>query len=115
MERKVILEWAKVNLVPNNVKIFRTEINAHIEFSNSGIKEAINQPHSHYILKNRAIYDIISLLQTSEYIGSAIDLKGRCLSFHYFKIPINGEESFAVIKENYDNTFKFYSIVDKLK
>lgn len=115
MERKEILEWAKINLVNNEASVFRVELNNHISFSNSGIKEALNQPHNHYHEKNRAIKDILILLQHSKYEGNAVDVKNRCLRFHYFKTAINNNESFIVVKENYDNTFKFYSIVDRIK
>ena len=48
MERKEIINWAKSNLVNNQAAVIRTELNNHISLSNSGIKEAINQPHNHY-------------------------------------------------------------------
>ncbi len=115
MIRKEIINWAKLNLVNNGATVFRAEINNHISFSNSGIKEAINQPHNHYHEKNLAIKDILILLEQAKYEGNAVDVKNRCLRFHYFKTTINNDESFIVVKENYDDTFKFYSIVDHIK
>jgi hypothetical protein len=115
LERKKILDWAKLNLVNSGVTVSRAELNNDISFSNSGIKEAVNQPHNHYHEKNQAIKNIVDLLLNSTYAGTAKDTKGRCLQFHYFKTTINGDDSFIVVKENYDRTFRFYSIVDHMK
>lgn len=115
LERKAIIDWARLNLVNNGVTVPRAELRGNISFSNSGIKEAVNQPHNHYSEKNQAIKNIVDLLLNATYTGSAIDTKGRCLQFHYFEITINEDDSFIVVKENYDGTFRFYSIVDHMK
>lgn len=94
LNRKEIIEWAKSNLVNNRTTVIRSELHSPISFSNSGIKEALNQPHNHYHEKNKAIKDIVILLESSAYAGSAEDGKGKCLRFHYFKITINDDDSF---------------------
>ena len=115
LERKKIIEWAKLNLVNNGTTVSRAELTGPISFSNSGIKEAINQPHKHYHEKNEAIKDIVQLLGSSIYSGNAEDVKGRCLRYHYFRVTINDDDSFIVVKEHYDNTLRFYTIVDRIK
>ncbi len=115
MGRKDIIDWAKTNLVENHLTVFRVELAHKISFSNNGIKEAINQPHNHYFEKNDAIIDIVSLLEASIYVGNATDSKGKCLQYHYFKTKINNDDSFIVVKENYDGTHIFYTIVDHMK
>jgi len=115
--RKEIISWAKSELVNKRVTVLKAELNGNISFSVSGIKEALNQPHNHYHEKNQAIINIVKLIENSSYAGSAVDTKKKCVQFHYFKTIINGEDSFIVVKENYDINFKFtfYSIVDRIK
>jgi len=82
----------------------------------SGIKEATNQPHRYIVEKNEAIKGIVGLIKDSTYVRSDKDSKGRDFVYHYFKININGRDSFAVIRENLqDDAVHFYSIVEKLK
>lgn len=115
VERKEIIAWAKINLVNKHITVFRAELNGYIGFSNSGIKEAINQPHKHYDEKNKAIRNIVELLKNAQYVKYAEDVKARCFGFYYFKTTINDFDSFIVVKKNYDNTLRFYSIVDNLR
>ena len=115
MERRRIREWAKDNLVIAGVTVFRIELKSPIVFKNNGIKEALNQPHRCYEEKNVAIMDIVNLIETAVYEGNAIDTKGSCLQFHYFKTTISSDDSFIVIKENHDGTHIFYTIVDRRK
>jgi len=115
MERRRIREWAKDNLVITGVTVFRIELKTPIGFTNNGIKEALNQPHNHYQEKNLSIMAIVRLIETAIYEGTAIDMKGTCLQFHYFKTTINNDDSFIVVKENYDGTHVFYTIVDRIK
>ena len=115
LERKEIIDWAKSELVNKGVTVSRSELKGHISFTNKGIKEALNQPHNNYHAKNQAIKNIVELLENSIYAGSAEDVKARRLKFHYFKTIIKEDDSFIVIKEGYDNTFRFYSIVDRIK
>lgn len=52
-QRNSIKSWAKENLLDKKVK--HPNVEKEIGFSVTGIKEALNQPHKHLILKNEAI------------------------------------------------------------
>ena len=79
-----------------------------------GLKEAINQPHKHYMGKIEAIRYIDKLILRGEYIGSAGDTKGRPFTFHYLKIKIGGVDSFIVLREE-KGSLVFYSLVEKIR
>jgi hypothetical protein len=51
--RKEILEWAKLNLAGNSIKIKIGSVHQNIDFTTRGIKEALNQPHKFYRKKMR--------------------------------------------------------------
>ena len=113
-QRKEIKQWAKENLIGKTV--VHPEIKSPITFTMKGIDEALNQPHKHYEQKNESIKDIERLIQKSEYLKKTMNTKNSREMMHYFKVEIEKEDSFLVIKENLDNnTFNFYSIVDRLK
>ena len=48
--RKLTLEWAKQNL--QGKTMIELQTGKQILFTGKGIKEAINQPHIHYLKKN---------------------------------------------------------------
>lgn len=111
-QRNSIKSWAKEHLLDKKVK--HSSLEKEIGFSVTGIKEALNQPHKHLMLKNEAIKNIEELIKSAEYIGSSNDNKGRTTIYHYLKIYIAGEESFIVLKENGNGVY-FYTITDKIK
>ena len=110
---KVIRSWAKENLSGSFVK---HPVLGEIGLTNQGIKEALNQPHQFLFEKNEAIYQIEQRIKQSQFIRTAVDVKGRPFSFHYLETTINNKPSYIVIKQNEQTGDKtFYSIVDKLK
>ena len=110
-QKTIIKEWAKINLAGNN---YLSPIGL-IHITMTGIKETLNQPHKFKRQKDIAIYILPSLLKNSKYVGSAADLKGKVKEYHYLEVVIAKRESYIVIKETWENTKHFYSIVDRLK
>ncbi|PNE28549.1 hypothetical protein BHU09_06475 [Tannerella sp. oral taxon 808] len=112
IRRKELFRIARLELKGKTV--IRPELKQPIEFTGTGIKEVLNQPHDHVREKNEAILDIVRLIQEAEYIGGKLDDKGRNLMFHYFKTEIAGDPSFIVIKEDLNiKKASLYTITDK--
>lgn len=114
-QRKGVAKWAKDNLVGKTVLI--EKIPNPVEFTMNGIKETINKPHKHIMAKNEALHDIINLLKEGSYELERIEDKGNPMvsKYHYVKIKIKKEASYAVIRELIDGRAQFYAIVEKLK
>lgn len=113
--RAEIKAWAKENLVGKTV--FVDKIQNPVEFTMSGIKEILNQSHKKIFAKNRALKDIIQLLQDGEHVKEVDDQKNNPMvsKYHYIKIIIDNEDSYAVIRELVDGKNILYSIVDKIR
>ncbi len=111
-QRKTIKDFAKQNIVGKTIKY--KDIEKPIQFTVTGIKEALNQPHKHIVEKNEAIKDIANLIKKAEYIRADDDIKGRKIKYHYLGITIQNEDSFVVLKEE-KGVVSFYSITDKIK
>jgi SPP1 gp7 family putative phage head morphogenesis protein len=114
-QRKEIREWAKNNLIGKTTVV--EHISNPIEFTSNGIKEAINQPHRRIFAKNEAIKEIVKLLRNGEYIMEVTEKKNNPMvnSYHYVRINIAGEDSYAVIRELKNGKEQFYCIVEKIK
>lgn len=96
-------------------KIKHKALDLPIEFSVTGIKEALNQPHKHIIEKNEAVLNIVELIKAGKYVRTDKDANNKNLMFHYFKTSIANETSYIVIKEDISkNVNYFYSIVDSI-
>ena len=114
-QRKAVREWAKENLAGKTVLV--QGVPNPVEFTMNGIKETLNQPHKYVRAKNEALRDIVELLKGGEHVLEKVDDKGNPMvnKYHYIRIGIAGEPSFAVIRELMDGKCQFYSIVEKLK
>lgn len=114
-QRKAARQWAKENLVGKTVLV--QGIQNPVEFTSNGIKEALNQPHKFVRAKNEAVYNLINLLKDAEHVLERPDEKGNpmVMKYHYLRIRIADEDSFAVIRELVDGRCQFYSIVENLK
>lgn len=114
-QRKAARQWAKEKLVGKTVLV--QGIQNPVEFTSNGIKEALNQPHKFVRAKNEAVYNLINLLKDAEHVLERPDEKGNpmVMKYHYLRIRIADEDSFAVIRELVDGKCQFYSIVEKLK
>ena len=88
-----------------------------ISFTSTGIKEALNQPHKYLLEKNEAVRYIKSLLEKGNYVRFDPDVKDNQMvkGYHYYKIEINNEPSYVVIRELKTGELMFYSIVEKIK
>ncbi len=80
----------------------------------SGIKEWLNQPHCHYASKNEALLNLPELLETSEYLGSIEDPKGRDYieTGHVFKILINESPSWIIVNQTIWGDYWVHSVSD---
>lgn len=114
-QRNEIRSWAKDNIIGKTVLVHG--IKNPVEFTVSGIKEALNQPHKYIRAKNEAIYNLIDLLKDAEYLMERPDEKGNpmVLKYHYLRIKISEHDSYAVVRELIDGRCQFYSIVERLK
>ena len=114
-QRNEIRSWAKDNIIGKTVLVHG--IKNPVEFTVSGIKEALNQPHKYIRAKNEAIYNLIDLLKDAEYLMERPDEKGNpmALKYHYLRIKISEHDSYAVVRELIDGRCQFYSIVERLK
>lgn len=114
-QRNEIRSWAKDNIIGKTVLVHG--IKNPVEFTVSGIKEALNQPHKYIRAKNEAIYDLIDLLKEAEYLMERLDEKGNpmVLKYHYLRIKISEHDSYAVVRELIDGRCQLYSIVERLK
>lgn len=88
-----------------------------ITFNKKGIKEAFNQNHDFYHIKETILPYIDTILETAEYIGQSEDFKGNPMvkAIHYFKIPIGDGTSYAILREMKDKKILFYSLTDNEK
>ncbi len=114
LQNKEILNWAKENLKGKHVI---TDEIGRVDFNVTGIKEIMNQPHIYKQAKNLAIYAIESIMKNAKFVQSSPDIKGNTMvkAWHYFDIQINGEKSYAVVRELITGEKVLYSIVDSLK
>lgn len=113
LERKLITEWGKLNLKGKSFQLGNITAN----LTTRGIKEILNQPHRHYTAKNYLLFNLDEMVKNAEFTGSQISDKatGNIKQFHYFKIKINGEDSWLVVKEFNNGETQLYSIVDAMK
>lgn len=114
-QRAEIRSWAKDNLLGRTAAVPGME--GSIAFTSTGIKEALNQPHKALWAKNEAVRDIVELLRKGTYIKYAPDEKENAMvkGYHYIEIQIEGEPSYAIIRELRNGDLVFYSIVEKIK
>jgi hypothetical protein len=69
------------------------------------------------VCKNEAVRYIKSLLEKGNYVRFDPDVKDNQMvkGYHYYKIEINNEPSYVVIRELKTGELMFYSIVEKIK
>lgn len=109
---------AKIEIVQKGVTVYRKELNAHIYFSVSGIKECINQPFSKYIDKiNLIISGLEEALENSEYVGYTYfqtHPKEHVVAYHYFKTEIGGVAAYFNVQLTVQNKYFLYSITETI-
>lgn len=114
-QRAEIREWARENLIGKTA--YAPGLGAPVSFTSTGIKEALNQPHRYLMEKNEAMRYIVRLLGNARLALIRDDDKNNQMvkKYYYFEIEINGEPSYAVIRELKTGELMFYTIVEKLK
>ncbi|MDR3137308.1 MAG: type I-PGING CRISPR-associated protein Cas5p [Tannerellaceae bacterium] len=98
--RKEVFETMREALKDVTVMVNINGTKQAVGFTSTGLKEAINQPHEHFVAKLEAVRKILTVLKKAKYVSSASDYEGRHFTFHYLKTKIAGEESFIVLKED---------------
>lgn len=93
------LKWAKQNL--QGKTIIELQTGKQILFTGKGIKEAINQPHSHYLKKNEAVTEVLWRFPQTEFVCEMIDSERSEYSYRYYRTEIEKEDSYIVIRENW--------------
>lgn len=114
-QRTSIREWAKENLAEQMVQA--PGIDTPVKFTMTGIKEAINQPHKFLKEKNEALKNIRELIRAGKYVRFDPDVKDNKMvkGYHYIRIKIAKETSYAVIRELTNGEKVFYSVVEKIR
>jgi hypothetical protein len=112
---KELRSWAKEYL--SDKSVYLPELGGNVHFTNTGIKEYLNQPHKHYYEKNELIKNIELLISEARYDSDAPDMKGNTNShYYYFKTKVAGDDSYFVIKyTKHNNQYSLYSMVDEIK
>lgn len=112
--RKEALEFGRQNLIGKSIMM--QGLDKPVTFTVSGLKEAVNLPHKHFIEKNEAVKNILEIAPSAPLVAERMDDKGRPFYFRYYRVKIAGEDSYIVIRENLDTKIiDFYGIVDKMK
>ena len=112
---KELRAWAKDNLLDKEVN--HPEFTEKIRFTNTGIKEFLNQPHKDFFAKNELLKDIVTIIQKSKVVHNAPDMKENPNNhFYYLETKIGNNPSYVVIRlTRHNNQYALYSIVDKIK
>ena len=112
---KELRAWAKVNIVGK--KIRHPQFDRQITITSTGVKEYLNQPFRAYFEKNRAIKDIVYILQNSEYLGvSDFRSSEKVVYSHIFEtLAIGDMRSWLIVREITNGDVNFYSISDSEK
>ncbi|WP_157600916.1 hypothetical protein [Persicobacter sp. CCB-QB2] len=112
LERKLMLEWAKGEL-KGTYQVGGSPAVLHT----SGIKEILNQPHRDYALKNRILFALEEVLENAEFVRTDPNTKANPLisQFHYYKIQVNQQDSFLVLRELANGERQIYSVVESLQ
>ena len=92
-------------------KTIKTKL-GNVRITRSGIREAINQPHPDYNLKNAALFDLDGVLKKGKLVGTAPDLKTNPMikQYHYLEIDLHGTKTYAVIREMQNGDKVFYGL-----
>ncbi|WP_170061190.1 LPD3 domain-containing protein [Spirosoma aerolatum] len=119
LARTTTLEAVTRQILERDIAIEREEI-GQIDFTRKGLKEAINQPHRHYLAKLDLIAnDLIDVMLKAEYVGvhpnTKPDKKPHIKAYHYFTFTLAGDPSYVVVEESIQGKFTLYTIADTQK
>lgn len=98
-------------------KVANHPLAGKIGFNKPGIKEAFNQPHKYYTDKNWLIQNMDTIIPKAEYLGKVKSVKPNPMIkwIHVFKIIINKEPSYILVRERTTGEKIFYTISDNPK
>lgn len=120
--RKLVRDEAfkKANKEFKDNTYYNNSIDKKIGLNNKGLKEILNQPHDNIIDKNMLVNYLDKVINKAELVKTIDFDKNKKGSdtfklVHYFNIPMEDKDFYAVVREKFDNTLWIYSIVDKLK
>lgn len=113
IERKMLLEWGKNKL---RGKVYNASKHS-ATMSGRNIKEWLNQPHKNYAYKNRLLLELEDVLQEATFIKTVENKTGGDFArqFHYYRVTLQGEPSYIVLRELENGQVEVYSMVDKIK
>lgn len=121
LEKKIQREEIKYLKAQATENLLRKTVNHKklkgIQFSKTGIKEALNQPHENRDEKNYIIPFIDEVIAKSEYLGFSDFNKNNPMikGSHIFKTIIGGKPSYIIVRERITGELYFYSISDNEK
>ncbi|GHT47791.1 hypothetical protein AGMMS49965_25960 [Bacteroidia bacterium] len=107
---KNLRNWAKENILHKTV--LHPKFKKEIRFTNSGVKEYLNQPHKHFNEKNELIKNIDNVIYLSEYKGNTMAHNNKDAISHIFEIEIAGDKSWLIVREYKNKDVVLYSISD---
>lgn len=98
-------------------KVIHPDVKKQITFTKTGLKEAFNQPHKKYAVKNMILQYMNTILPKSIYLGFVKIPKNNpmIVGSHIFKTSIDSVDSFIIIREVKNGEMVFYSISDNAK
>ncbi|MDR0733521.1 MAG: hypothetical protein LBF08_05635 [Dysgonamonadaceae bacterium] len=109
---KELKSWAKKHL--SGKTVYYKDLGKYIYFTNTGIKEYLNQPHKHYYEKNELIKNIETIISKSIYQGSKPykHINKGIVYSHILETEIAGDKSWLIVRENNVGVIQFYGISD---
>ena len=92
----------------------------NIPITYQAVKCITGKPHKYAEQRNDACRNLQDLMKDAEYKGYSLDIKeepvpghGDAAKWHYYKIKLNGEPSFVIVKERKNGQVLFHAIQDK--
>lgn len=92
----------------------------NIPITYQAVKCITGKPHKYAEQRNDACRNLQDLMKGAEYKGYSLDIKdesvpghGDAAKWHYYKIILNGEPSFVIVKERKNGQVLFHAIQDK--
>lgn len=85
-----------------------------IRITKMGLKEFLNQPHTHYFEKNEILRNLQEVLQESRYLGAIPYHKGNpnIVQSHLFEITIEEDKTWIIAREDLSGEVTFHSITN---
>jgi SPP1 gp7 family putative phage head morphogenesis protein len=116
VQAKAVSTWAQDNLAGKDIKLMTSQLEGVMKVTQQGIDDAINQPHSMMMDKNRILFNLDSVIQKSTYKKSTPGKDETIEKTHYLEFQLRDKPSYLVINEmKTTGHYTFASIIEKLK